>query len=319
MNAPPFATKPPVRHFLDISDHDPATLRALIEDAKARKAARRGRARGLADDDAPLAGRVLALIFDKQSTRTRISFDMAARQLGGTTLMLTGSDMQLAREETIADTARVISRYVDAVMIRLLDHEMVEELAANATIPVINGLTKWSHPCQVMADVLTFEEHRGPIKGATVAWSGDGNNVLASWVHAAVKFGFHLNVASPKELTLDQEVRDWARRSGLVKFGTDAEVAVKDADCVVSDAWVSMGDDDLTKRHNLLKPYQVNARLMGLAKKDAIFMHCLPAHRGEEVTGEVIDGPQSVVWDEAENRLHVQKALMEFLLLGRLK
>jgi ornithine carbamoyltransferase len=162
--------------------------------------------------------------------------------------------------------------------------------------------------------VLTFEEHRGPIKGATVAWSGDGNNVLASWVHAAVKFGFHLNVASPKELTLDQEVRDWARRSGLVKFGTEAEAAVKDADCVVSDAWVSMGDDDLTKRHNLLKPYQVNARLMGLAKKDAIFMHCLPAHRGEEVTDEVIDGPQSVVWDEAENRLHAQKAILAWAL-----
>ncbi|MBV9550384.1 MAG: ornithine carbamoyltransferase [Alphaproteobacteria bacterium] len=312
MNAP---VKMTPKHFLDLSDHDAATLRAIIEDAKARKAARgTGRPKGQADDDQPLKGRTLAMIFDKQSTRTRISFDMAARQLGGTTLMLTGSEMQLAREETIADTARVISRYVDAIMIRLLDHEMVEELAMNATIPVINGLTKWSHPCRVMADVLTFEEHRGPIKGATVAWSGDGNNVLASWVHAAVRFGFRLNVASPKELTVDAEVRDWAKRSGLVKFGTEAEEAVKDADCVVSDAWVSMGDDDLTKRHNLLKPYQVNARLMGLAKKDAIFMHCLPAHRGEEVTDEVIDGPHSVVWDEAENRLHAQKAILAWAL-----
>jgi ornithine carbamoyltransferase len=266
------------------------------------------------DADAPLAGRVLAMIFDKQSTRTRISFDVGARQLGGTTLMLTGSEMQLAREETIADTARVLSRYVDAVMIRLLDHEMVEELAANATIPVINGLTKWSHPCQVMADVMTYEEHKGDIKGAKIAWSGDGNNVLTSWVHAAVRFGFTLNVASPRELTVDQETRDWAAGSGLVHFTTDARAAVEGADCVVSDAWVSMGDDNATKRHHLLKPYQVNADLMKLAKKDAIFMHCLPAHRGEEVTDEVIDGPQSVVFDEAENRLHAQKAILAWSL-----
>jgi ornithine carbamoyltransferase len=223
--------------------------------------------------------------------------------------------MQLAREETIADTARVISRYVDAVMIRLLDHEMVEELAANASIPVINGLTKWSHPCQVMADVLTFEEHKGAITGATVAWTGDGNNVLTSWVHAAVKFGFRLNVASPRELTVDAETRDWAAaNNGMVQFTTDAESAVEGADCVVTDTWVSMGDDNATKRQNLLKPYQVNGALMKLAKKDAIFMHCLPAHRGEEVTDEVIDGPQSVVFDEAENRLHAQKAILAWAL-----
>jgi ornithine carbamoyltransferase len=286
----------------------------MIADAKKRKLARLGLPRGVVDADAPLAGKVLAMIFDKQSTRTRISFDVGARQLGGTTLMLTGSEMQLAREETIADTARVISRYVDAVMIRLLDHEMVEELAANATIPVINGLTKWSHPCQVMADVMTYEEHKGDIKGAKVAWSGDGNNVLTSWVHAAVKFGFTLNVASPKELIVDQETRDWAAGSGLVHFTTDARAAVEGVDCVVSDAWVSMGDDNATKRHNLLKPYQVNGALMKLAKKDAIFMHCLPAHRGEEVTDEVIDGPQSVVFDEAENRLHAQKAILAWSL-----
>ena len=232
MNAP-LMTKP--KHFLDLSDHDSATLAAIVADAKARKAARRGLPKGVADSDRPMDGRVLAMIFDKQSTRTRISFDMAARQLGGTALMLTGNEMQLAREETIADTARVISRYVDAVMIRLLDHEMVEDLAANASIPVINGLTKWSHPCQIMADVLTYEEHKGAIAGAKVCWTGDGNNVLTSWVHAAVKFGFTLNVASPRELTVDQETRDWAASSGLVHFTTDARAAAEGADCVVTD------------------------------------------------------------------------------------
>jgi ornithine carbamoyltransferase len=303
------------KHFLDLSDHGTETLRAIIEDAKARKAARGlKRPKGMADDDQPLQGRTLAMIFDKQSTRTRISFDMAARQLGGSTLMLTGGEMQLAREETIADTARVISRYVDAIMIRLLDHEMVEELALNASIPVINGLTKWSHPCQIMADVLTFEEHRGPIAGAKVAWTGDGNNVLTSLIHAAVKFGFRLDIAGPRELPVDQEVRDWAASSDLVRFGTDPEAAVKDADCVVTDTWVSMGDDNATKRRTLLKPYQVNRALMSLAAKDAIFLHCLPAHRGDEVTDEVIDGPQSVVFDEAENRLHAQKAILAWAL-----
>jgi ornithine carbamoyltransferase len=311
MNAP---VKMTAKHFLDLSDHDTATLRAIIEDAKARKALRKGRPKGMPDDAQPLAGRTLAMIFDKQSTRTRISFDMAARQLGGSTLMLTGSEMQLAREETIADTAKVISRYVDAIMIRLLDHEMVEELAHNASIPVINGLTKWSHPCQIMADVLTFEEHRGPIKGAKVAWTGDGNNVLTSLIHAAVKFGFKLDVASPREFPIDPEVLEWAAGSDLVTFGTDPEKAVKDADCVVTDTWVSMGDDNATKRRMLLKPYQVNTALMGLAAKDAIFLHCLPAHRGDEVTDEVIDGPQSVVWDEAENRLHAQKAILAWAL-----
>src|SRR5580692_3510872 len=228
MNAP---IKHAPRHFLDLSDHDSATLRAIIDDAKARKTARMGLPKGVADKDAPLTGRVLAMIFDKQSTRTRISFDVAMRQLGGTTLMLTGNEMQLAREETIADTARVISRYVDAIMIRLLDHEMVEELAANATIPVINGLTKWSHPCQVMADVMTYEEHKGPIAGATVAWSGDSNNVLTSWIHAAKKFDFTLRIAAPRELSADPEVRDWAQ-GAKVDFGNDPQAAVDGADCV---------------------------------------------------------------------------------------
>ena len=311
MNAP---LKSAPKHFLDISDHDSATLKSIIADARKRKLARQGLSKGVADTDRPLDGKVLAMIFDKQSTRTRISFDMAARQLGGSALMLTGNEMQLAREETIADTARVISRYVDAVMIRLLDHEMVEDLAANASIPVINGLTKWSHPCQIMADIQTFQEHRGDITGATVCWTGDGNNVLTSWVHAAVKFGFKLNVASPRELTADPETRDWAAGHKNVVFTTDAEAAAEGADCVVTDTWVSMGDDNATKRHNLLKPYQVNRHLMGLAKKDALFMHCLPAHRGDEVTDEIIDGPQSVVFDEAENRLHAQKAILAWAL-----
>src|ERR1700722_18322555 len=223
MNAPVLNAP---RHFLDISDHDSATLRALIDDAKARKAARRGLSRGALDARRPLDGKVLAMIFDKQSTRTRISFDMAARQLGGSALMLTGNEMQLAREETIADTARVLSRYVDAVMIRLLDHEMVEELAVSASIPVINGLTKWSHPAQVMADVMTYEEHKGPIGGVTVAWSGDSNNVLTSWAHAAVKFDFQLKVASPRELSADPELRAWLKSSNAVEFTQDAASAV---------------------------------------------------------------------------------------------
>ena len=303
------------RHFLDLSDFDSATLRHLIDEAVRRKAGRAGLSRGALDTDKPLDGKVLVMIFDKQSTRTRISFDLAMRQLGGTSLMLTGSEMQLAREETIADTARVLSRYADAVMIRILDYDMVEELAENASIPVINGLTKYSHPCQVMADVMTFEEHRGSIKGRAVAWSGDANNVLTSWVHAAARFGFTLRVASPKELAARQGLRDWAKKAGAdVTFTDDPYQAVDKADCVVSDAWVSMGDEDSTKRHNLLKAYQVNGLLMERAKPDAIFMHCLPAHRGEEVTDDVIDGPQSVVFDEAENRLHAQKAILDWCL-----
>ena len=303
------------KHFIDIADHSAADLTAILADAKARKEARKGLPKGVADADKPLEGRILAMIFDKQSTRTRISFDVGMRQLGGTTIMLTGSQMQLAREETIADTARVLSRYVDLVMIRLLDHEMVLDLAANCTAPVINGLTKLSHPCQVMADILTFEEKFGSIKGRTVAWSGDANNVCTSWIHAAAKLGFSLRVAAPPELQSRPALRDWAQKAGAdVSFGNNAEAAVEGADCIVSDAWVSMGDEDATKRHNLLKPFQVNARLMARASKDALFMHCLPAHRGEEVTDDVIDGPQSAVWDEAENRLHIQKSIMAWCL-----
>jgi ornithine carbamoyltransferase len=303
------------RHFLDLADLDSATLTGLVADARARKSARAGAPRGTVDADAPLTGRVLAMIFDKQSTRTRVSFDVGMRQLGGQTILLSGADMQLAREETIADTARALSRYVDAIMIRLLDHEMVKEMAEAASIPVINGLTRASHPCQILADVMTFEEKRGPIKGATVAWLGDGNNVLTSWIHAAARFGFKLNIASPKDLAAHEDVRAWAEAAGAeVRFGDDPEKAVKGADCVVTDTWVSMGDEDTTKRHNLLKAYQVNPRLMSKADKDAVFMHCLPAHRGQEVTDDVIDGPQSVVFDEAENRLHAQKAVLVWCL-----
>jgi ornithine carbamoyltransferase len=266
----------------------------------------------------PLAGKTLAMIFDRPSTRTRVSFDVAMRQLGGGTIVLTGHEMQLGRGETFADTARVMSRYVDAIMIRILDHAALAELAQHATVPVINGLTRHSHPCQIMADVMTFEEHRGPIRGRTVAWSGDANNVLTSWMHAAQRFEFRLRVATPPELAPQRAHLDWVKRSGAaIDFGHDPEKAVTDADCVVTDTWISMGDKDSRRRHNLLTRYQVNARLMAFAKPDALFMHCLPAHRGEEVTDEVIDGPQSVVLDEAENRLHAQKGILSWCLHAR--
>jgi ornithine carbamoyltransferase len=255
------------------------------------------------------------MIFDKPSTRTRVSFDVGMRQLGGEAIMLTGAEMQLGRGETIADTAKVLSRFVDIIMIRILSHDALTELAAHATVPVINGLTRRSHPCQVMADVMTFEERRGPIKGRTVAWTGDDNNVLASWAHAADRFSFNLNIATPPELAPNKQLKDWIRSSGAsIKLCTDPEAAVRGADCVVTDTWVSLGDKDGENRHNLLKPYQVNDKLMSLAKPDALFMHCLPAHRGQEVTDEVIDGPQSVVFDEAENRLHAQKGILAWCL-----
>ena len=304
---------PAVNHFLDLSALPPATLRSVLDHAAGLKAARAHHGRFA--PDRPLAGKVLAMIFDRPSTRTRISFDVGMRELGGETLMLTGAEMQLGRGESIADTARVMSRFVDAVMIRILDDNDLAEFAANATIPVINGLTKTSHPCQVMADIMTFEEHRGPIRGRTVAWSGDSNNVLASWVHAAQKFDFALNVASPPELAPDLALMGWVKQHGArVAVTSDPYEAVKGAEAVISDCWVSMGDEDEQHRHNLLAPYQVNARLMAAAAKDAVFMHCLPAHRGEEVTDEVIDGPQSVVFDEAENRLHAQKGILAWCL-----
>jgi len=302
-----------VRHFLDLAQIDAPTLRLILDESGRLKTVRRTETA-----PKPLAGKVLAMIFDRPSTRTRVSFDVAMRELGGETILLAGEDMQRRRGETIADTAKVLSRYVDAIMIRTGDHRTVSELAENATIPVINGLTRQSHPCQIMADVMTFEEHKGAIAGRTVAWLGDGNNVLASWVHAADRFRFALRVASPPELAPPAPLMSWAReRQAQIMVTTDAELAATGADCLVTDTWVSMGDDDgAGRRHNLLQPYQVNQRLMARAKPDAIFMHCLPAHRGEEVTAEIIDGPQSVVFDEAENRLHVQKGILAWCLEG---
>jgi ornithine carbamoyltransferase len=299
-----------IRHFLDLADLRSGELRRMIEIARDLKKRRR-----TARADAPLAGRTLAMIFERPSTRTRVSFDVAMYELGGHVVLLTGEEMQLKRGESIADTARVLSRYVDAIMIRLLKHEDLLELARYATVPVINGLSKFSHPCQILTDVLTFEEKKGSIRGKTIAWTGDANNVLTSWVHAAARFEFELRVATPKEFSPRPELREWARRSGAsIAFLRDPEAAVAGADCVVTDTWVSMGDKDGRKRHNIFKPYQVNAALLKFAKRDAIFMHCLPAHRGEEVTDEVIDGPQSVVFDEAENRLHAQKGILAWCL-----
>jgi ornithine carbamoyltransferase len=301
-----------VRHFLDLDVIAKADLHSMLKAGRAMKARRKS-----GDiSDAPLAGKTLAMIFDKPSTRTRVSFDVAMRQLGGEAILLTGQEMQLGRGETLADTARVLSRYVDAIMIRILDPKALGELARHATVPVINGLTRRSHPCQAMADVMTFEENRGSIKGRTVAWTGDANNVLASWMHAAERFEFALRVATPAELKPKKWLMDWVKFSGAnITVGKDPEEAVREADCVVTDTWVSMGDHDgVSRRHNLLKRYQVNARLMAKAKPDALFMHCLPAHRGQEVTDEVIDGPQSVVFDEAENRLHAQKGILAWCL-----
>jgi len=300
-----------IRHFLDLGDIARKELRGMIGASRAMKE-RLKRDRVL---DKPLAGKTLAMIFDRPSTRTRVSFDVGMRQLGGESINLTGQEMQLGRGETIADTARVLSRYVDGIMIRTLDHETLLELAQHATVPVINGLTRRSHPCQVLADVMTFEEHRGAIRGKTVAWTGDANNVLASWVQAADRFAFRMRVATPPELKPKKWLLDWIKTSDAdIRIGSDPEEAVKGADCVVTDTWVSMGDKDGQRRHNLLKRHQVNARLMARAKPDAVFMHCLPAHRGEEVTDEVIDGPQSVVFDEAENRLHAQKGILAWCL-----
>jgi ornithine carbamoyltransferase len=300
------------RHFLDLIDIPRQDLRDILDASRAMKA--RWKANDGADKK-PFAGKTLAMIFDKPSTRTRVSFDVAIRQLGGQGILLTGQEMQLGRGETIADTARVLSRYVDAIMIRILDHKALTELARHATVPVINGLTRRSHPCQVMADVMTYEEHRGPIRGRVVAWTGDANNVLTSWMHAAERFEFNLRVASPPELKPKKWLLDWMKTSpAQIQCMTDPEKAVRDADCVVTDTWVSMGDRDAGLRHNLLKRYQVNTKLMAKAKPDAVFMHCLPAHRGEEVTDEVMDGPQSVVFDEAENRLHAQKGILAWCL-----
>ncbi|WP_394690857.1 ornithine carbamoyltransferase [Hoeflea sp.] len=295
------------RHFLDLSAVGAEELRAMIDAARAAKSA--------SDEDRPLAGKMLAMIFEKPSTRTRVSFDVGMRQLGGETLFLSGTEMQLGRAETIADTAKVLSRYVDIIMIRTMDHERMLELAEHATVPVINALTDDTHPCQIMADILTFEEHRGPIKGKTLAWTGDGNNVLHSLVEGAGRFGYRMQIATPEGSEPDMRFVSWAREQGAeIDLSADPERAASGADCIITDTWVSMNQEHKARGHNVFLPYQVNQELMAKANKDALFMHCLPAHRGEEVTNEVMDGPQSVVFDEAENRLHAQKAIMRWCM-----
>jgi len=304
------------RHFLDIDRLSGPELRSILDRSAAMKQARQGLPRGTPDPDRPLAGRLLAMIFDKPSTRTRVSFDVAMRQLGGETLLLHTGEMQLGRGETIADTARVLSRYVDAIMLRTGRQGALDELAEHASVPVINGLTNVSHPCQIMADIMTYEEHRGAIAGRRVAWVGDGNNVANSWIHASARLGFELRLGCPEELAPTKRVLGWAEKQGAqVSLSADPYHAVADSDLVVADVWVSMADDPGSKRHNVLAPYRVDGKLMAAAKPDALFMHCLPAHRGEEVTAEVLDGPQSVVWDEAENRLHAQKGILTWCLL----
>jgi ornithine carbamoyltransferase len=301
---------PGPRHFIDLSDFDTASLRRMLASSLALKSAGR-------DGPKPLAGKTLALIFEKPSTRTRVSFEVAMRQLGGDVIVLSGRETQLGRGETVADTARVLSRYVDAIMLRTDKAAKLREMADNATVPVINGLTEASHPCQLMADVMTFEEHRGPIAGQVVAWCGDGNNVARTWIEAAARFGFTLRLATPDMLRPPTALVDWARAQGAtIELYNDPEKAVAGARCVVTDTWVSMSDDPNENRHNMLAPYRVTEKLMQEAAGDAIFMHCLPAHRGEEVTAGVIDGPQSVVFDEAENRLHAQKGVLAWALAG---
>ena len=296
----------PPRHFLDIDRYETADLRSILDLGFAYKNGRH---------DRPLEGKTLAMIFEKPSTRTRVSFEVAMHQLGGDAIILGTADSQLGRGETIADTARVLSRYVDAIMIRTNHAEKLDELARHASVPVINGLTDSSHPCQIMGDVMTLQEKKGQIADTVVAWSGDGNNVAVSWIHAAIRFGFALRLACPETLQPPAAVFDWARREGgRVNLTAEPAEAVAGADCVVTDTWVSMGTEASVNRHNLLAPYRVDERLMAKAKPDAIFMHCLPAKRGEEVTAAVIDGPQSVVWDEAENRLHVQKGILAWCI-----
>ena len=298
------------RHFLDLSAMSADSLRAIIDDARVRKAATKA-----GTDAKPLAGKMLAMIFEKPSTRTRVSFDVGMRQLGGETLFLSGTEMQLGRAETIGDTAKVLSRYVDAIMIRTMDHSRLMELAEHATVPVINGLTDTTHPCQIMADIMTFEEHSGPVKGKTIAWTGDGNNVLHSFIEGSARFGYTMKMAVPLGSEPDDKILNWARNNGgNVVLSHDAEKAVAGADCVVTDTWISMNQEHRARGHNVFQPFQVNAALMARADKDALFMHCLPAHRGEEVTDEVIDGHQSVVFDEAENRLHAQKSILAWCL-----
>nr|WP_196793122.1 ornithine carbamoyltransferase [Bartonella birtlesii] len=299
-----------LRHFTDLSVLTPPIARALIDYAKTLKASFKTE-----KSSKPFVGKTLAMIFEKPSTRTRVSFDISMRQLGGHTIMLTGSEMQLGYSETIADTARVLSRFVDIIIIRTTAHHRMLELAQYAQVPIINALTDDTHPCQILADVLTYEEHRGPIAGKIFAWMGDGNNVLHSLIEATALFNFHLRLATPKGNEPQEKYVNWAcERGANIVLTNNPQEAAKDADCIITDTWFSMGQEFRARSHSIFQPYQVNEDLMKLAKPDALFMHCLPAHRGEEVVDSVIDGPQSVVFDEAENRLHVQKAILSWCL-----
>ena len=299
------------KHFLDLGDAGSDAIAAMIADALNRKAARREWPKGKADTDAPLAGRVLALVFEKNSTRTRVSFDIAMRQLGGTVLILEAGSSQLGRGETIADTARVLSRMVDAIMLRTDDHAKIEEMARHATVPVINGLTDRSHPCQIVADLLTMIEHNKPLPGLEVAWFGDGNNVLHSILEAAGLMKFNVRVATPRGFEPDPEFVELARDGGSnVTLTNDANEAASGADVLITDTWISMGQEDAAEKKAAMAPYQVNSKLMAQAKDNAIFLHCLPAHVGDEVSDDVFESEQSVVFDEAENRIHAQKSIL---------
>ncbi len=307
------------RHFLNLADAGGDAIAAMLSDAMDRKAARTGWPKGKADSDAPLAGHTLGMIFEKNSTRTRTSFEMAMKQLGGDSIFMASGQMQLGRGESIADTARVLSRYVDAIMIRTDDHAKIEELAKYASVPVINGLTDLSHPCQIVADLLTVTEQGKALPGLEVAWLGDGNNVLNSIVEAAGIFKFNVRIAVPQGYESDSQFVEAAQAAGAqITLTRDAAEAVAGADVVVTDTWVSMGQEHAHNKIAAMMPYQVNDRLMAGAKPDAKFLHCLPAHRGEEATDTVLDGPQSLIWDEAENRLHAQKSILLwcFGLLG---
>lgn len=303
------------RNFLDLADIPADDLQGIIAESKSRKEARAGLPKGTVDEDRPLDGRILAMVFDKPSTRTRVSFDVGIRQLGGSSIVLNGGDIQIERGETRYDTGRVLSGFTDAIMYRTHDQAFLDEMASGATVPVINGLSDMSHPCQLMADVLTLEEQRGPVAEQTITWVGDGNNMAYTWVQGAALFGYKLRVSTPDELAVDSSVLKWAADHGAdVVVTEDPQAAVEGTDCVVADCWVSMGDKDAAHRHNMLQPYQVDDKMMALAAKDAVFMHCLPAHRGEEVTADVIDGPQSIVFPQAENRLHAQKGVLNWCL-----
>ncbi len=306
-----------MNHFLDIHQTAPADLRFMIDQARRMKDARDGKPKGALDETQPLAGRMVALIFEKPSTRTRVSFDVGVRQMGGQTMILSGKEMQLGHGESIADTARVLSRYVDLIMLRTFEEATLHEMAEHASVPVINGLTDTSHPCQIMADVLTYEQHRGAVAGRKFVWSGDGNNVCTSWLHAAGQFGFDLTFTGPETLDPNPKAVEFARSKGSkITITRDPMLAAQGADAIVTDTWVSMHDPESARerRHNQLRGYQVNEAMMGAGKPDALFMHCLPAHRNEEASSAVMDGPQSVIFDESENRLHAQKAILRWCL-----